>query len=193
MKSDGRGVRSQETVNDRPAPIRIVVNPSTMSRITIDPMSESTTTYGLRPDEVQKPATCEVKSPTESATMLGFRVFRTEEHIQAGPRTYNVEKWVAPLLACLPLKTSYQVMESRTLKGSTTDEIVALKTGDPDETLFAVPNGYTERPPLAVIAERLRLLGKPCPECMKSAGQQSRDRAYYSRRHLLNTPRQSTD
>jgi len=184
-RADGSSALMYLTKNDRPHVVRMVLNLPEARRVTVDPQTESLTTYKVTQAEVKMLSapnpTCPVSAGATPATFLGYPVLVDHKQITAGSRQFDEERWVAPSLNCVALKRSDRAFESGKFIARTTEEALSLHLGDPDPSLFDLPANYTERKPSQVQAERARLEGTQCPSCEKAAGQVL-DKVYESRR-----------
>lgn len=106
--------------------------------------------------------------------MWGVRVVRVV--LEAG-RMRSV-RWMAPELGCLELRKR---VEWRGTGGEVEsvmeEEAVDLRLGEPARALFEPPAGYDEVMPSEADARMAKLLGRPCPECVRERGG-NKDRAY---------------
>jgi hypothetical protein len=159
--------------------------------VTFDSLTHSITTarYGLSAlaEYRTKPSACAMDDPQVTATILGFQVFRSSEPIaSASGKTRVNESWVAPALDCYPLRQiQYLSKDGGPAVPVFRSDVTSVRLGQPDGSLFAVPDeGYTERSPSQVFAERQRLLGRNsvCPEC-EVKRDQILDRSYNATRN----------
>ena len=182
-KPDGSSARATLSRDDHPDQIRTVVNVPAGWRVSIDPLSESVTTYKLTESEKKELSadvpSCPTSDSSTNSTFLGYPTVLDHEQKILGSRQIDEDKWLAPSLNCLALKRSYKVFDSGKLVGQTTEEVVSLSAGAPDPSLFEVPTNYTERSPSEAMAERARRLGQSCPTCANA--EETLDKAYSSR------------
>lgn len=169
-RRDGSRASALEVLDSRPVGTRSVLDPRSGRRIAVDPTTESVTTYMLSPAEVaglSGPVQCRPGEAGAGGTgvILGFPTIKQTHRVEAGFRSAVQESWVAPALNCLPLRVVTDVVDNGRPKAHIVEEAVSVTLGDPDPSLFAVPDGYTERSPSEVFAEKAKRAGRPCTTC----------------------------
>ena len=171
VRSDGSSMKvaNREFPDGKRYAMRIVMDLSQHKRISIDPATQSITTYAL-PESVMKKSTDELSSCvgaglTAGPKVVGFEtVHRSITHGKGSNAKSIGEEWVAPALNCFALKlVTYK-------HGDTTGphnevEAVAVAIGEPDAALFQAPTGYVERSPRQVmeILEKISHTGRATP------------------------------
>jgi hypothetical protein len=184
INRNGVQVEIRHPKEDSGTNLKIIVNPITKTRIVADDITRSvTTTYLSDPSAAklqQKPTSCTEDPNPEHSTLLGYDVLKVVDKVPSDsgkmvPIRIRTESWVSPELDCLALKRSVYVTKDGPEVLTNLHEITNLVVGDPDPSLFAVPAGYTERSPSAVMSEYNRLHPEaPGP----LAGFDGRDAAY---------------
>jgi hypothetical protein len=168
-RSDGSSVESRVTTgpDGKQYEQRTVMDTVRRARVVIDGMTESTTTYPLsqaRVESYKKPAlNCvpEEASPFES-TLLGYRIVRRSLTLPA-ERYQRVETWLAPDLGCVILRSETFGHDSQGHEVSlASKEATSITSGDPDPTLFVIPN-WQERSPSEVFAAYGAKFGTEAP------------------------------
>lgn len=155
----------------------VEIHPSVQSKITMRMDDQTAARLGGRP------AGCADAAAADSK-LLGFPVVKKTRTTSGAPRqqSMTVEEWVAPGLDCLPLKTS------AVLKGANgavisrnTEEVVSVRLGEPEASLFEVPGGLIERAPSEVMAADYAQRGGQCSTCVSAAVAAADEN--YARRH----------
>jgi hypothetical protein len=153
-RSDGSHILLRRIVNEQELGVRIVTDASRRMRVTVDPQTGSTISYSLSQDEAAAlralPATCEEGPEMQLDSRPQERILGHEVvHLVGKTRgsEHSLQKWVAPGLNCLTLR-------SETLTGGFRNvrEVTSITLGEPDSNLFLIPEHYTERPPSQVLA-----------------------------------------
>lgn len=180
-RSDGSSVedvKKQIMPNGGWADQRIVMNYATATRTSIDPSTESLTSYHYPAKAIARlatpPTACSSDPNAKHTTILGYDAVAVE-HRLPGPRPGwgKVTDWEAPQLNCFPL---LETAEFGAGAGTLTREALLVKEGDPSAGLFEIPSTYVERAPSEVMAERARRF--PEDEAAKAAVSQALDDAY---------------
>lgn len=126
-------------------------------RVTVDPMTESTTTYPLSAAWASRLATPETSCSSDAnaphKTMLGYDVVEVKR-TRPGPggQTMVVNGWDATALNCFPLERTTTVRSAGGISFRRTVTAISVAAGPPDSALFQVPANYTERSPSQVFA-----------------------------------------
>ena len=105
---------------------------------------------------------------------LGYAVSRYIEMRPTGMSglTLRRERSIAPALGCLPMIEEMTVTDPNgSVVTRTSLQVEAVIPGEPSASLFAVPEGYTERMPSEVLAEWAETEGRPCTDCALRTGQ----------------------
>jgi hypothetical protein len=128
-----------------------IVDLKSLKRIAVDSLTKSTMTFYLSPTEMKQvlystDCPANVNTLTDHSTILGYDAVRRRIKYGSQPRYSVDDRWIAPALACLPLKDTY--VSSRGPWNLETT--VSLTVGEPSSSLFAVPSGYVERTPTEV-------------------------------------------
>jgi hypothetical protein len=182
-RSDGswvEDVKKQIMPNGGWGDERIVMDYSTGKRVSIDPSTESVTSYQSSAKAIAQlsapPIACSNDPNAKHVEVLGYDTV-VVERILPGPTPNfgKVTDWEAPQLNCFPLQ------ETAAIDGgewSRTREALLVKEGDPPTELFEIPVSYVERAPSAVMAERARRF--PADQAAQAAVSRSQplDEAY---------------
>ena len=182
-RSDGSRVWVRAVLDNRSVGIRSIVDVPSRKRVTVDPVTESVTTYKLSSAEAQhlsSPAQCTAVVPGRQETIMGFQSVQQNERTTAGSRVITSQRWVAPALNCLPLRSITDIADDGELKAHIVEQASSIQLTPPDASLFSIPVNYTERAPSQVFAEAARRRGQPCTTCTSAASQQL-DMAYQNR------------
>jgi hypothetical protein len=182
-RSDGstvEDVKKQIMPNGGWADLRIVMDYGTATRTSIDPSTESLTSYHYPATAIARlaapPTVCSSDPTAKHTLILGYDAVAVERAL-AGPRPDwgKATDWEAPQLNCFPLM---ETVEFGGGAGTLTREALLVKEGDPPPVLFEIPSGYVERAPSEVMAERARRF--PADEAAQAAASQSQalDDAY---------------
>lgn len=157
MRSDGSSVKvvNREFPDGKRYPMRLVMDLSGKKRISIDPSTQSTTTYVLSAFILKKTGSdfhsCMGGKLTPRPKIAGFETAYRNITYGKDPEIKNLgEEWVAPALNCFPLK---QVIYRHGEKTGPHNEIEAITVvlGEPDSALFQIPADYAERSPRQVM------------------------------------------
>lgn len=121
-------------------------------QISIHPHMKSITTYFISPihagHELAR-ETCppEAGNPTaERSQRLDYEVVRLREDTQTKLGVETDDRWVAPALGCFTMEETY-ITESGSRNE---DTVVSIMEGEPAESWFTLPSGYTEMSPSEV-------------------------------------------
>lgn len=161
LRSDGALVRVHRrefAANSRWYNMRVIFNPAAATRIAIDPITQSITTYHLKSAVVQLRLSREracAAGQASTSSILGYSV------VDVGSRAYIThnttpamrETWEAPSLDCLALKDVWRAAGENGAASIRTRVIEATNVveGDPSTSLFQIPAGYQERSPSQVL------------------------------------------
>lgn len=148
-RSDGSWLHAYTAVGEDGIRRKVVeyVDLKSLVAMHSEPVTQSITTRPLSVSEIVIEAaagfkTCdgsESGKELASATMLGYSVVRVITKDSGGTEV----KWVAPQLDCYPLQSEYTALEGRRV----VDVVTNVRAGEPEATLFQVPEGYVERSP----------------------------------------------
>lgn len=156
VRSDG----SEATVFRREGPdakwfeSRVVLNLTDRVRVTVEPLTQSLTTYPISARGVLfyqsvKTTECTRALGAEKSTLLGYDVVKLHQVLAGG---ITRDAWEALRLGCFPLK------EVLTLNSGyrSVREVVFLHEGPPPAEFFQLPAGYQEHSPSEVADEFAR-------------------------------------
>jgi hypothetical protein len=68
----------------------------------------------------------------------------------------QTDRWLAPALNCLPLRTEVTTSNESKVKGRLVEMYLTIKEGEPDSHLFEIPQDYVERTPSEAMMEAAR-------------------------------------
>ena len=162
------GLSRTRSIHDRLAAMRTVLNYPTRSK---------TTYYRLRlRDFRERLLSVYSNLADEGETILGEKVIKvTRENKQT-----RWDHWLAPGLDYIELRAELVVKDSDgTIAARTVREAVEILRGEPDPSLFEIPDSFVERSPSEVFAEIEKLRGRPDPGCGDKAQRDAHmDRVY---------------
>jgi hypothetical protein len=162
---------------------RGITNPKAGTRVVLDGLTHSRTTYKLSPQEKQSnarlKATCQ--GPVVGR-IIGYEVVQVERTLAGPPgEDRKLRSWLAPALHCMALKEVFLMAPAGgPLQQVNVREALEVTQEPPDPALFAIPAGYVERTPSEVLEE----YGRRYPEIRKGADQSrpalpDADKAYH--------------
>ena len=142
---------------------RIIYDLARRRKISIDPVTESTTTVPLSSADVQLHlvSAATACSGTAAGQILGREVYfveenRTRKDSNGAIPIEHIEKWIAPSLGCLPLRwdgTLYKPDGTFFIRNVRAVDSITQGIAD---GAFEVPPGYVERSPSELMKERER-------------------------------------
>ena len=142
--------------------MRVVLDVLGRRRVSIDPITRSTTTYFLSESDInlmsQPDKSC--ISGVETDDVLGYKVRRvtSEDYLQEGA-SHALDALQAPDLDCFALRER-SVNGPRGSRSPYTEvSATAILVGEPDPVAFEVPRNYVERTPSQVAAEYNKKFG----------------------------------
>lgn len=163
-RRDGSWVRDmkRQIMPDRGwGDMRVVMDYSAGARTSVDPSTESLTTYPYPRDVIAKlsttPQACSTDPGAKHATFLGYDTVVVERTLRGSGDgdPGKITEWRAPELNCFALKHTLE-RELPGLRVRVEREALLVKEGDPFPDLFEIPAGYVQRSPSEVMAERGR-------------------------------------
>jgi len=174
-----RGDGSEARLYNRRAPdgklhqSRVINDVAKGRMTTVDSATESITTRSFKPDgPVLHPSNCGAGPGAETMAILGHiavKVSLRQDPKSPLPLSASPELWEAPDLGCVTLRFVVRTEPDRI---ALLREVTSVWLGDPDASVFAIPDGYTERSPAKVMQERSRRFGvdmRPPSERSESA------------------------
>ena len=183
VNASGVQVDTLDTLDGRNVGNSIILDLNKGVRTSLDPATESTTTYPMNSKAVavarQILNSCVDSPRAEHRSLWGHVTFKKIDDRQAGTSSFHTESWLAPDLNCFPLESTVVVFRSGVRMGQKSKQVTSLTAGEPAASLFVVPPGFIERTPSEVLAELAYRTGTPCTECPKAA---VLDEAYRSHR-----------
>lgn len=137
--------------------LSVVLDLALRRRVTVDPMTESTTTYPLSTALANRLATpetsCTSVANAPHKSMLGYDVVEFKR-TRPGPggQTTVVDDWDATALNCFPLQRTVTMSSAGVVSFRRTATAISVAAGPPNSALFQVPGNYAERSPSQVFA-----------------------------------------
>jgi hypothetical protein len=196
VKTVLRGIRSDGSIaeewsvaapgnNTRSALQRRIIDLSNSEEVSIDGLTESTTSAPIAAQMVNYhriAPKCAISASSLRGNMLGYEVVRNVVDRKTASRLIRTEEWLAPALDCLVMKKTISFGKAEAdLHISNINEIVEIKIGEPSPALFERPTDYTERSPSQQSAEYAKRYPEAfCAACTKN--DQDMDALYYRRR-----------
>jgi hypothetical protein len=164
VRGDGSQVKDfkrQVMPNGGWGDMRVISDLSARRRTTVDPSTESVTTYPYSDKAAARlatpPSACSSNANAPHATLLGYDTVMVQTALPGAPgETRELTQWLAPALNCFALKETMTFHQPDSASSRTTTEAVLVKVGEPSKSLFDIPAGYVERTPSQVFAERAR-------------------------------------
>lgn len=179
-RADGSRAEVRDLLNQESVGTRVVVDMDSRTRTAIDPITESKTTYQLRPDEIEfrkrvHGGFCASQEPRKRRVILGheaYLVTTNRKSVQSDGSSVltRVDSWHAPGLGCFVMAKSAYMIIGGVVVSKTDAEVTSITLGEPDPGLFKVPN-YTERRPSEVFAElgkRRNAASADSPQCART-------------------------
>lgn len=161
FRSDGSEVtvRHVQAPDGNPYDERVILDLTSAQRVSVDPITQSRTTYPLSPKVVahykSSRVNCAASPGAATSTILGYAVVKS---VIGGPGAhdgaFSSEDWQAPALGCLSLSqvTIWKKAGTDAVSEKRVVKVLTIVEGDPAEALFTIPSGYTERSPGEVLA-----------------------------------------
>jgi hypothetical protein len=132
------------------AEFKTIVDFQSRKRISVDPITESITTYAVTESELKYIASPEpgcTNLKTTRSIKAGQEVVSYRSVIAGGKQEWDA--WLAPGLSCIVLEENIRkngiVVTSR--------ETVFVVPGEPPASLYVIPSNYIERSPSQIFAE----------------------------------------
>jgi hypothetical protein len=167
--------------------IRTILDVPNKQRVIVEPISESLIKYPLVDQAVSAYAVRGMAqcAGTLTSPILGYAVALEEEaQTGAGNDEVKVRSWRAPQLDCTPLRREIIILKGGTEVQRITRTVLTVTEGEPDKSLFEIPQGYVERQPSEAMAEAARRYPNDpdwrCPNCSQT--QRHKDEAYWKHR-----------
>ncbi|MGH9407658.1 MAG: hypothetical protein ACRD3D_17700 [Terriglobia bacterium] len=169
LRGDGSEVtvRHVQAPDGNPYDERVILDLASAQRVTVDPMTQSRTTYPLTSKDLahykSAEANCAASPGAATSTILGYAAVKSARRGPAARgKVFSTEDWRAPALGCLSL--SRVTVWTNSATGAVTDrqvrKVLTIIEGDPT-ALFTVPSGYGERSPSEVLSLFASKFNKP--------------------------------
>ncbi len=170
LRSDGASVvsfyRPSPAEGSKLVSIHTVTDPGTRTATRVAPLINSKVTYPLTQAQLEaERATLTASCVGERVEpILGYAVLKSQETIsssasvQLGPAYDKIhfDRWRAPALNCAPLRTEVSFFKDGRLVQRRVATYLAIREGEPDSSLFKIPEDYIERTPSDAVAEAAR-------------------------------------
>lgn len=170
VRRDGARVTVRKEIDGRPVGNRLLIDPRRQARIVIEPRAEAKVTYPLSASEIQvlqsDPQRCGTSLDAPVDTRLGFTVYRHVRDLNMADERLRLVRWVAPSLGCLSLEGTTTLIRGGREELITEYRVERVETGEPDRSLFEVPEHYREMTPSQMMEEVSRKEGRECTECV---------------------------
>lgn len=161
FRSDGSEVtvRHVQAPDGNPYDERVILDLTSAQRVSVDPMTQSRTTYPMGPKELAHyknlRVNCASSPGAATSAILGYAVVKTARSAPAASgKVFSTENWLAPALGCFSL--SQVTVWTNAATGAATDrkvrKVLTIVEGDPSAALFTIPSDYVERSPGEVLA-----------------------------------------
>jgi len=152
-----RSVRMQIMANGGWADQRIIEDFAGYRRTSIDPATESLTTYHYSSRLAARLSTpnskCSDDPRAAHVQILGYDTVLATQTLPTPGAGIEVKEWRAPQLNCFALREEAAIPDNEL---TITREALLVSQGPPPASLFEIPPGYVERSPSEVTAERAR-------------------------------------
>ncbi|GIU79829.1 MAG: hypothetical protein KatS3mg005_3067 [Bryobacteraceae bacterium] len=169
VRRDGARVTVRKQIDGRPVGNRLLIDPRRQARIVIEPRAEAKVTYPLPVSEIQAlqsdPQRCGTSLDAPVETRLGFTVYRQVHNLNMADEPLRLVRWVAPSLSCLSLQGTTTVIREGGEELVAEYRVERVEIGEPDKSLFEVPEHYREMTPSQLMEEVSRREGRECNEC----------------------------
>jgi hypothetical protein len=170
FRSDGSSAsdRHHTLPNGEDTEVRVVTDVHGGRQVVVDYATESTSTYPVDSSYAtllaKQADNCKV-APRSSETILGYDVVLVHAGNKYGNGMSNVhDRWEAPALDCFALRTlDFATRSPGTPAPHNEAEVTNILLGEPDSSLFAIPQHFVERSPSQRHAEFHRRFGLEAP------------------------------
>jgi hypothetical protein len=155
-------------------PKRIIVDVINLRRVSVDPPTESITTYPLSRKTITGlldfKFSCSDDPGAEHKQFFGHQAVKVTHERLAGTVKLGYEDWIATELGCLVVKSTVKRYQNGIFQATRYKDVTALTLGEPYSSLFQIPQTFVERKPSEVMQESARRKGEQCSECDKRSG-----------------------
>lgn len=160
IRSDGSNVHVArvQMPNQEWVEMKSVLDVVAQKRVSVDPVSESLTTYPLSAGAAAEFGRAKTRCTDESSEagekLLGYETVKVRKEIRTGAGlVFRGEEWQAPGLNCFRLRETATLGPLEGAASRTTREVLFVIEGEPAASLFEIPSTYAERSPAQVYAE----------------------------------------
>jgi hypothetical protein len=163
----GDGAVIEERISDHNGPLartRSIHNRESATKTVLDFATQSKTSYyGMRLRDFKERLLSDYSAMAdEGELILGERVIKVTHQ----SRRSRVDTWLAPGLDYVPLRGEFVAFgDDGEIAARTVKEAVEILRGEPDPSLFSIPDNFIERSPSEVYAEIEKLRNGKCPGC----------------------------
>lgn len=186
FRADGSNVTDYHHIlrNGETTEIRMIADVSSGHRVAVDYATQSTSTYPLesRYATLMAEQASACKAVGESGEpVLGYQVVLVHDgHTYANGMRNVHDRWEAPALNCFALRSvDFATRRPGTQAPHNEAEATNIILGEPDPTLFSIPQNFVERSPSERHAEFERRFGMSAPTPPQA------DEEYFSSRQRL--------
>lgn len=171
FRADGSNVTDhyRRLSNGQTVEVKVIEDISSGRRVTVDYATESTSTYPLPSNYLtmlaKQASACSGGQASSEPPILGYQVVLVHDGHTYGNGASNVhDRWEAPALNCFALRTVDFKTEKPGEKAPHNEaEVTNIILGEPDPTLFSIPQNFGERSPSQRHAEFERRFGLRAP------------------------------
>ena len=170
-RADGSNVTDYHRTlsNGQTTEVKLVEDVMSGRRIAVDYATESTSTYPLPSNysamKVEQASACSATAASNEPPILGFQVVLVHDGHLYGNGAANVrDRWEAPELNCFALRSvEFATKKPGESAPHNEGEVTKIVLGEPDPTLFSIPQNFVERSPSQRHAEFEKRFGLHAP------------------------------
>ncbi|HLW84859.1 MAG TPA: hypothetical protein VKR60_06545 [Candidatus Sulfotelmatobacter sp.] len=188
FRADGSNVTDYHRTlpNGQTSEVKMVEDVKAGRRVAVDYPTESTSTYPLPSNYsammARLASACGANAASNEPPILGYQVVLVHEGHTYGNGASNVrDHWEAPALNCFALRSvEFATRKPGESAPHNEAEVTNILLGEPDPTLFSIPQTFVERSPSERHAEFERRFGLHAPTPPQA------DDVYFSSRQKMN-------
>ena len=192
LRSDGSTAHSR-AISGEVMSRQVIDVPSRRNAVVSDPDKTKSTRYFAESErlEIQRNAKrvdCAPNGqerPSREEMVMGVRALVFESESKLGSQLLKLTQWVAPELRCAEVRSVAEKLNQNREVIARTEKIpVAIRMGEPDASLFRIPDEYVELAPSEMQGKTHQIrYNREAPAGLR-AGWASQDEKYYaSQRH----------
>jgi len=171
FRADGSNVTDYHRTlsNGQTTEVKMVEDVKNGRRVAVDYATESTSTYLLPSNYsammAKQASACSATAASSEPPILGYRVVLVHDGHTYGNGASNVnDHWKAPELNCFALRrVEFATRKPGESAPHNEAEVANIVLGEPDPTLFSIPQNFVERSPSERHAEFERRFGLRAP------------------------------